>query len=386
MQKQLITATIMCAVCFAGMCFATEGDIPINDGVTASPQETEQKNNDVPSEPSAVTDPGGVQFSASQADSVSADNGVRALTPEQAAAPRTMNQQTTGTHPDDIASRLSALRGGARGSLNSDEGSDPSDPLNQGISGDRSSGGDAQDNGMDNGSFGEDSKIGSEGDVVNRESQFEIFSACMAGNVRFDLVQRALYYNNLGVQAMIVTLFENMNSDLNNADLNTFGTLIQDEMLQYIITHYSDEANIAAVIAEAEPHKAAAIAAAVANARPSQAFAIAAAVAMAVPSQATAIAAAVAKVEPSQAVAIAAAFAKALPSQAAAIAAAVAKAVPSQAVAIAQAVANAVPNQTAAILKAVKAVETLTENDRDVLSEMMETYENPPDTEPPYQG
>ena len=75
-----------------------------------------------------------------------------------------------------------------------------------------------------------------------------------------------------------------------------------------------------------------------------------------------------------------------MPSQAVAIAAAVAEAVPSQAVAIVQAVANAVPNQTAAILNAVKEVETLTENDRDVLSDMIETYENLPDAEPPYQG
>ena len=137
MKTQLIIATIMCAACFAGMCFAQEEEIGINDGVPAHPQETGQKNNDVPSEPSAVTDLGGVQSSASQADSGSADNGVGALTPEQAAAPRRMNQQKMGSGTqldlDTINDRLNALRGGARGGVDAP-------PFTRGFSGFRKDG------------------------------------------------------------------------------------------------------------------------------------------------------------------------------------------------------------------------------------------------------
>jgi outer membrane autotransporter protein len=48
-------------------------------------------------------------------DPAAAAQGIVALTPEQAAAPRKLTNRLTGTQLDNIASRLSALRGGARG-------------------------------------------------------------------------------------------------------------------------------------------------------------------------------------------------------------------------------------------------------------------------------
>ena len=64
--------------------------------------------------------------------------------PEQDLLSALASGENVGDGIDDIVENIT------------DEGSDPSDPSSQGISGDRSSGGDAQDNGRENGSFGED--------------------------------------------------------------------------------------------------------------------------------------------------------------------------------------------------------------------------------------
>ena len=179
-----------------------------------------------------------------------------------------------------------------------------------------------------------------------RDAQFNTFNACIAGNVYVDKVFNTGMYQHCDYNAMLAALFQKMNNDMGNADSDSDGILDRNEMLQYTINYYQDEANIVAAIAEAAPDKAAAIAATGARTSHGQAAAIAAAVATAVdealPGQAATIAAAVAEALPSQAAAIAAAVAEALPGQAAAIAVAVAEVVPSEAVAIAKAVSAVV--------------------------------------------